>query len=89
MKLNSYSIFDNQAKQYNNPMLLANDAVAIRQIRNELLNPNSQLSLSPQDFSIVKNGEYDTETGLYSNTEKLEIVVNVNEIELPQIKEVK
>jgi hypothetical protein len=95
MKLGSYIIFDKQAKSFNQPMFLANDAVAIRQIRNELMNPNSQISLSPQDFAIYSNGEYDTETGWFEqNVEmkdkaELRLVTEVADIELPNVKEVK
>ena len=85
MKTNSYVIYDNQAKKYNSPMLLANDAVAIRTIRNELINPNSQIALSPSDYSLYQNGEYDDETGLtVHDSDEVRKVIEVSEIELPE-----
>jgi hypothetical protein len=89
MKLYSYIIHDKQANAFNQPMFLANDAVAIRQIRNELMNPNSQISLSPDDFTIYCNGEYDTDTGWLEqiiemkDDASLRLVKEVSEIELP------
>ena len=89
--LNSYVLLDKQAKQFNTPMFLANDAVAIRTIKNELMNPNSQISLSPEDFAIYKNGEYDPEIGTLhvDRDEVISLVIEVSEIQLPNTKEVK
>ena len=87
MKLTAYTIYDVQADRFNTPMFLANDAVAIRQIKNELLNPNSQISLSPEDFKIYKNGEYDDETGEITSINPT-LVTEVKDIQLPQLKEV-
>ena len=88
-KLNSYVLLDKQAEQYNTPMFLANDAVAIRTIKNELMNPNSQISLSPEDFAIYKNGEYYSDIGEYSERQDCELIIEVADIQLPTIKEVK
>ena len=89
MKLNSYIIFDKQADKFNTPIFLENDAVAIRMVRNELLNPNSQISLSPQDYVIYKNAEFDDSTGHYHGEAELQLVMEVKDIQLPQVKEVK
>jgi hypothetical protein len=70
-------------------MFLANDAVAIRQIRNELMNPNSQISLSPEDFTIYSNGAYFTDSGEFHpyfddmDEVTLKEIIKVSEIELP------
>lgn len=84
-KLNSYILLDKQAQAFNTPMFLANDAVAIRSIKNELKNPNSQISLSPEDFAIYKNGIYDTATGKFEPiTEPVEAYDNEdNAIHVP------
>ena len=84
MTLNSYILFDKQADKFNSPMFLQNDAVAMRSIRNELMNPNSQIALSPQDFVIYCNGEYDDETGHYHGEPELRLVSEVSDIELPE-----
>ena len=86
MKLNAYVIHDKQADRFNQPIFLQNDAVAIRSIRNELLNPQSQISLSPGDFSIHLIGEYDDETGMITNAESPVLVTEVKDIQLPEQK---
>jgi len=85
MKLNAYVIHDKQADRHNQPILLENDAVAIRSIRNELMNPNSQISLSPEDFSIICIGYYDDKIGEIIPCEHL-LVTEVKDIQLPEPK---
>jgi hypothetical protein len=98
MKINSYILFDKQAKKFNTPMFLENDAVAIRTIKNELMNPNSQISLSPDDFAIYTNGIYDDSNGEFTYRDEQNTngniinplkIIEVSEIQLPNTKEVK
>ena len=62
-KLNFYAIYDKKAEVYNFPVVIASDAVAIRNIRAMIKDPTSLFSQFPEDFALVKVAEFNQNTG--------------------------
>lgn len=58
MITNIYTIFDTKAGIYNKPFFLINDAVAERNARQLLTEPND-IQTNPEDFVLFKLGTYD------------------------------
>lgn len=63
MKTNGYCIYDKKARSYNAPIFLANDEVAIRDLRTVVENAGSMLAKFPDDFLLCKVCEFDSATG--------------------------
>lgn len=63
-----YSIRDNKLGSFGVPVVIDNDAVAIRQF-GDLISKKSDsiMSLHPEDFTIYCLAEYDAETGKFLN----------------------
>lgn len=62
-KLNFYAVFDKKAETYNAPVVIVNDAVAIRQIIACMRDVDSLFNRFPEDFALVKVAEFDQSTG--------------------------
>lgn len=80
MKSNVYCIFDSKSESYHPPTLQPNHATAIRAAENILKNPQSQITQTPEDFSIFHIGQFDDNTGKVTSREPLEHVANFHEI---------
>ena len=63
MIINVYSIRDARVG-YGNPFVQPNDDVALRTMRSLLVDPQSEFSRSPKDYSIWRVGTFDTDTGI-------------------------
>lgn len=63
MIINVYSIRD-ACVGFGNPFVQPNDDVALRTMRSLLVDPQSEFSRSPKDYSIWRVGTFDTDTGI-------------------------
>lgn len=62
-KMNLYSIFDRAAGTYNAPICCVSDSVAIRMLRETLCDASTILAKYPDDYQLVKIGEFLVENG--------------------------
>lgn len=68
MKKLVYSIRDNKMGSFNVPVLIENDAVAVRQFGDLISRGgDSVMSIHPEDFTLYKLGEFDSSTGKFTN----------------------
>lgn len=65
---NVYSIRDNKMGSFNVPVLIENDAVAIRQFGDLISRGgDSVMSIHPSDFTLYLLGQYDSNRGRFKN----------------------
>lgn len=65
---NVYSIRDNKMGSFNVPVLIENDAVAVRQFGDLISRGgDSVMSIHPSDFTLYKLGEFNSHTGKFKN----------------------
>lgn len=62
-----YSIRDNKMNSFGTPVLLENDSVAVRQFGDIITEGNTVMSKHPSDFTLYKIGEFDMESGKFTN----------------------
>lgn len=62
-KVNMYSIFDKAAGTFNSPVCCVSDAVAIRMLRETLADMSTILARYPDDYQLVKVGEFIVDNG--------------------------
>lgn len=79
MKHQIYVIYDQAAKIYNTPVFLINNDVAIRTVLN-LVNSDSELANHPEDYTLFRIGEYDTDTAQIDNLSAPEVVARCIEL---------
>lgn len=69
MKLLAFAIYDSKADAYNTPFFMNNHLEAERAFRINVNDPSTTISKAPEDFTLFKVGEYDTETGKITGKE--------------------
>lgn len=62
MKLGIYAMRDN-LQGFLSPSVQLNDAVALREFKLNMDRKDTVFNFEPQDFSLYKLGEFDTDTG--------------------------
>lgn len=62
MKTGIYTVYDSIAKVHSSPIMLLNDDVAIRIMKNCVNNQEHNYSLNPTDYTLYKLGEFDDNT---------------------------
>lgn len=67
--MNIYSIRDDKAEMFSNPMYQRNNAVAIRTFEQACQDPESQFRANPEDYSLWHVGEWHAETGIITPLE--------------------
>lgn len=80
MKTNIYVIWDAAAQVYNKPFYLHNDAVAIRSATDILRAGDTDISNSPQDFTMFRIGTYDDGDAQIDLMAKFVTVVKFHEL---------
>jgi transcription antitermination factor NusG len=60
---NYYSLFDSKAAAYLQPFLQKTDAMAVRAVRQALDDPQAPMAQFPEDFTLVRLGAFDENTG--------------------------
>lgn len=58
-----FNIYDSKAKTYRTPQFMDNVDLAIRAIKGALMQQN-ELTMFPEDFTLMHMGEFDPETGI-------------------------
>lgn len=79
-----YSIFDTKAKLYNLPFQFHNDKVAYRAAQDIMFEPNSAIAAHPEDYIMFKIGTYDDNTGIVTQFETKEVLVNFHHLDKPE-----
>jgi len=59
-----YTVYDNKAEQYGNPVASRTDAEARRQFGVVARDPSTEIGKHPEDFVLFRIGSYDNETGI-------------------------
>lgn len=60
---NLYSIYDRATESYTPPFQQPSNNAAIRAIKNEIRQPDSQLAQHPTDYELYQVGTFDETTG--------------------------
>lgn len=63
MVVGVYAVFDEKAGAFLAPFTYATDGMASRSFVNEVKRPDSLIGSSPEDFSLIKLGTFDDQTG--------------------------
>lgn len=71
-----YSVYDNQTKTFNMPFFAANDPTALRSFKNEANRADAANTIytNPEDFSLVKLGTFNEDTGEIQPVDKPELI---------------
>lgn len=68
MKKSVFSIRDNKLGSFGVPVVIDNDAVAIRQFGDIIANGGDNvMTKHPSDFTLYRLGDYDMHTGKFDN----------------------
>jgi len=67
MKLKVFSVFDSKVQAYARPFYLRTLPEAVRSFQAACDDSRSELSQHPEDYSLTELGEYDDETGMFTN----------------------
>lgn len=67
MKIQMFAVYDSTTQIYAQPNFLATIQVAQRMWPEAANDPNSQIGKYPADFTLFHLGEYDDETGKFTN----------------------
>lgn len=79
MKRNVYTVRD-LCVGYTGIILDDNDASAIRGFKYAIANPESMMFASPKDFSLMKIGTFDTDTGIIEALPNPILVIEANNL---------
>lgn len=79
MKKNVYTVRD-LCVGYTGIILDDNDASAIRGFKFAISNPDSMMFASPKDFSLMKIGTFDTDTGILDALPNPVLVIEANKL---------
>lgn len=63
MKVKLYAIRDDKASLYNPPVIMQNDAIAVRTFGDLVARDDSVIGSHPEDYTLRVIGEFDNETG--------------------------
>jgi hypothetical protein len=67
MKLRVYSIYDEKAQAYLEPVYFNHVGEVVRMFTSVVNNPKSNISLYPEDYTLYQLGEYDNVAGVFNN----------------------
>lgn len=63
LKMIVFSVFDSKAQVFSQPMFAPTEGVAIRTFSNAANDPQSEISLHPEDYILFRVGEWDAVAG--------------------------
>lgn len=74
---NVYAIRDSKMESFGLPVLVENDAVAVRQF-GDVITKGGDVCMAqhPADFALYRLGEYDSKTGKFSNLDCPALLAN-------------
>lgn len=73
MILEVFSMYDVAVKAYTQPFYMHSTDEAIRAVRNEACNGDSQMAKNPTDFVLYRLGTYDNLSGMFTQDENVRI----------------
>ncbi len=82
MQLKAYSIRDTKVNTYNVPFFAKTEEDAVRTLTRLKMDPNSNVSLFPEDFDLYYVGEYSDQTGTIDASETPIHVIKAVNIQL-------
>lgn len=62
-----YSVYDSKAAAHNVPFFFARDQMAVRAFTDLCNDPQSRIAAHPSDYSLVKVGTFNDDTGLITS----------------------
>ena len=74
LKEEIFSIWDRKAETYNTPFVMTNEAVAIRQFKSLINNPDTMPGKYPDDYILFRIGYFDSESGIISKIDKPDLL---------------
>ena len=74
-----YSFFDSKVCVYHPPMVLLNDQEARRLAADCVADPQTPMARHPQDFRIVRIGEFDDNAGVVKSLVAPEFIAELSE----------
>lgn len=83
MKLKAYAVLDIKLGAYNNPFFMENDSMAIRSFGDITNDERSVIYKHPEDYTLNKIGEYDTDSGELK-AQKIEAMMNASNCVKPK-----
>jgi len=63
VRLQAFSIFDKVALTFAPPFFMPNVGMAVRAFGDDVVRPNSQIGVHPQDYDLYHVGAFDDATG--------------------------
>jgi len=79
MIVNLYAVHDAKAGAYLPPFPLQTDGLAVRSFQEAVLNPQTQISKYPLDYSLFRIATYDDETSIIRSELPPELVINASQ----------
>lgn len=62
------AVYDSAMEAYGRPIFTASQGVALRSFKEEIVNPESQMSRHPEDYSLWYLGEYNETDGSFRSS---------------------
>lgn len=60
-----FSLFDNKAEAYMTPFFTMNQGLALRSVRDLVMDKNTVVGKHPEDFTLFELGHYSDESGMF------------------------
>lgn len=77
MKQKVYAIVDKKVNAFNSPIVTANDDVMKRMVHDTIMQGDSLLAKYPSDFDLYDLGEFDNESGKFTNNDIPKLLCNL------------
>lgn len=84
MKLNVYAVLDLKVGHYQTPFYQHTHGAALRMFADAASDQTTTIYRHPEDFTLFHLGEYDDDTGTFTNRTKPEALANGQEYRKPQ-----
>lgn len=82
MRLQTFAVYDSQAKSYNQPFFFHNKEMAIRAFTDAAIDENSLFFKHPLDYVLFHLGEYDDENGWISSLKAPEMLLTSSQAQV-------
>ena len=77
MKIGLYAVFDTASGVYDGPIPMQSDAVALRNFRGVVQNAEHPIAQNPEDFSLIRIGEWNDATGEVVNHTNVTLITGL------------
>lgn len=72
-----FSLFDKKVGEFGSPIASLHQADMIRDLQRAISTPTSKLSLFPSDFDLYLVAEWNSQLGVFENTEHPKMILNL------------